>query len=518
MTTPLQTSPANGKQAILMAICLAALVLPMSFTGGSVATPFIGRTFDATPQDLAWITNAFMLSFGSLLMASGTLADRYGRKRLFTWGMSLFMVVSVLLASVQNIFWLDTLRAAQGVAAAAALSSGTAALAQEFEGHARTRAFSLLGTTFGVGLAFGPLLSGVLIEHLGWRAIFLSTALIAGLSLIFAIPRMRESRSDHEHGLDVTGLLTFSGMLVAFTIAVILAPEQGWSDPITLCLLAIAATFLLLFIVVENRASAPVLDLALFRFPRFIGVQILPIGTCYCYIVLIVLLPFRFIGVEGSSASEAGLIMMALSGPMLVVPLIAAFLTRWFSAGLLCGIGFLIAAAGLYWLSTEMVGNRFQIIAAMLLIGIGTGLPWGLMDGLAISVVPKERAGMAAGIFNTTRVASEGVALAITLAVLAALIAHQLGDRVSHSLTPGECRSIAQRLVMGDMAHAVTSVEQVSVGVLRACYLAGFNTLLQILSVFSVFSAAAALMFLGRLGSTNPKAQPITERGSHSPN
>ena len=518
MNIPLQTSPANGKQAILTAICLAALMLPMSFTGGAVATPFIGRTFDATPQDLAWITNAFMLSFGSLLMASGTLADRYGRKRLFTWGMSLFMVVSVLLASAQNIFWLDTLRAAQGVAAAAALSSGTAALAQEFEGHARTRAFSLLGTTFGVGLAFGPLLSGVLIEHLGWRAIFLSTALMAGLSLIFAIPGMCESRSDHEHELDVTGLLTFSGMLVAFTIAVILAPEQGWSGPVTLSLLTIAATFLLLFIVVENRANAPVLDLALFRFPRFIGVQILPIGTCYCYIVLIVLLPFRFIGVEGRSASESGLIMMALSGPMLIVPLIAASLTRWFSAGVLCGIGFLIAAAGLYWFSTEMVGNRFQIIAAMLLIGVGTGLPWGLMDGLAISVVPKDRAGMAAGIFNTTRVASEGVALAITLAVLAALIAHQLGDRLSHSLTPGECRRIAQRLVMGDMAHAVTSVKQISVDVLRACYLAGFNALLQILSVFSVFTAVAALMFLGRQEATNPKAQPITERGSHSPN
>src|SRR5476649_2884409 len=143
MNSATEPLPAHGRYSILAAICLAALVLPMSFTGGAVATPFIGQTFDAHPTELAWITNAFMLSFGSLLMAAGTLADLYGRKRLFLSGMLLFTGVSLLLAVAPGIVWLDILRGVQGVAAATALASGCAALAQEFDGHARTRAFSL---------------------------------------------------------------------------------------------------------------------------------------------------------------------------------------------------------------------------------------------------------------------------------------------------------------------------------------------------------------------------------------
>lgn len=481
------TDSASGRYAILAAICLAALVLPMSFTGGAVATPFIGQAFAAHPTQLAWITNAFMLSFGSLLMAAGTLADRYGRKRLFLGGMALFTGVSLLLTVAPGMLWLDVLRGIQGVAAATALASGCAALAQAFNGHARTRAFSLLGTTFGAGLAFGPLLSGWLIELWGWRAIFFATALLAGLSLLFAAPTLRESRDPQALQLDLAGVLTFSAMLVSLTTAIILAPQRGWASVTTGCLLAAAAVFLLLFILVEQRASQPMLDLRLFRFARFIGVQLLPIGTCYCYIVLVVLLPLRFIGVEGASASEAGLMMLALSAPMLVVPLLAATLTRWLSAGLLCALGLLIAASGLYGLSLVPLGQPLLTVVALLVIGMGTGLPWGLMDGLAISVVPTERAGMAAGIFNTTRVASEGVALAITVAVLSALVAHHLPADSSQDIA-----GVAQQLVMGDTRA------NLPLQLLRTAYIAGFNTLLQWLAGLTLFTAVVVFVFLSR--------------------
>ncbi len=490
------------RYAVLAAICLAALVLPMSFTGGAVATPFIGQTFNAPPTQLAWVTNAFMLSFGSLLMAAGTLADLYGRKRLFLWGITLFSVVCLLLAAAPGMLWLDVLRGVQGIAAAIALASGCAALAQEFDGHARTRAFSLLGATFGAGLAFGPVLSGLLIEQWGWRAIFLATALLAGLSLLFAAPTLRESRDPHALRLDVAGVVTFSGMLVTLTSALILAPEQGWGSSLIQALLVAAAVLLAVFIRVEQRASPPMLQLSLFRFPRFIGVQLLPIGTCYCYIVLIVLLPLRFIGIEGASAFDAGVMMLALSTPMLVVPIIAAALTRWLSAGVLCAIGLLIAAAGLYGLSLVKSAQPVQAAIAMLVIGVGTGLPWGLMDGLAISVVPKERAGMAAGIFNTTRVASEGVALAITVAVLSALVAHHL-----KASTAMDVSALAQQLVMGNTRQATAHVPLES---LRSAYLAGFNTLLQLLAGLTLLTGVVVFVFLGRRDITVVPA-PVLE-------
>lgn len=148
----------HGKTLVLLAVCLSAPVLPLAFSGGALATPAIGRDLGGAARALTWITNAFMLSFGSLLMAAGALADQFGRKRLFVSGLGGFIAMSLALGFVPSVAWLDALLALQGVAAAASLASGSAALAQEFDGHTRTRAFSMLGTSFGIGLAFGPLM------------------------------------------------------------------------------------------------------------------------------------------------------------------------------------------------------------------------------------------------------------------------------------------------------------------------------------------------------------------------
>lgn len=478
----------QGRYYVLGAICLAALVLPLSFTGGAVATPAISKAFNASPSAQTWITNAFMLSFGSLLMAAGTLADLYGRKRLFTLGLLLFVIVSLLLAYATSIIWLDVLRAVQGVAAAAALASGSAALAQEFEGHSRTRAFSLLGTTFGLGLAFGPMVSGTLIEKFGWRSIFVTTAILAGTALTAAVSKMRESKNPDAQQLDLPGVTSFSGILVFFTIGIILGPQTGWSSPPIVGLLIGTVTCTLAFVAIELCSKQPMIDLSLLKYPRFVGVQILPLGTCFCYIVLIVLLPFRLIGVEGVSPTQSGAFMLALSAPMLVVPLLAAWLTRWVSAGTLSGLGFLLAAAGLYVLSRTPIGDHLQLILAMMIIGIGAGFPWGLMDGLAVSVVPKEQAGMAAGIFNTTRVAGEGIALAISIAMLTTLVNNNL-LRLQPQSDNGE---LVRRLVMGDMSHS----KNLDHSLVLAAYQAGFSTLLLMLITFTVVSAGAAFFFL----------------------
>lgn len=150
------------------------------------------------------------------------------------------------------------------------------------------------------------------------------------------------------------------------------------------------------------------LDLSLFRYPRFVGVQLLPVATCACFVVLLVIIPLRLIGIAQLGAIEAGFIMLGLSAPMLVVPILATVLARHVAPGLISGIGLMVAALGLVWLSGFTAQDGSLIVLPMLVIGIGAGLPWGLMDGLSISVVPAERAGMATGIFSTVRVAGEG--------------------------------------------------------------------------------------------------------------
>lgn len=497
----------NGGPLVLGAVCLAALMLPLSFSAGAVATPAIGRDIGGSATALTWITNAFMLTFGSLLMAAGTLADRYGRKRVFMVGVATFTAFSMALGLAPSVWLIDLLRAGQGVGAAAALAGGSAALAQEFEGQARVLAFSLLGTTFGVGLAFGPVVTGLLIETVGWRAIFLTSAVVGATALLLGSARMRETRDPGAGNLDWLGAASFTATLAAFTVAMIASPTIGWRSPAMLALGVAFAVFLAAFALFELRTARPMLDLSLFRYRRFVGVQLIPIATCACFVVLLVIMPLRFIGIEGRSEIEAGFLMLALSAPMLVVPMAAAMLARRISSGVLSGVGLLVAAAGLIWLGLVEVGAGRYVIAPMLLIGAGSGLPWGLMDGLSVSVVPKERAGMATGIFGTVRVAGEGVVLAAVSAMLAALIAAALHH------VPGLSGTVlaqaGQHLAVGDLAGATALSDSLDSSTLHHAYQGAFAMLSWVLAGITTLCAIAVLILLARQDEADAAEAPV---------
>ena len=492
-TTLTGASTATRKLLVLLAVCLAAASMPLAFTGPAVGLTAIGRTLGGSPVALNWVTNAFMLAFGSSLMAAGSLADGYGRKRLFLIGLAGFAVFSLALAVAPDIVWFDLLRAAQGAAAAVAFSGGMAALAQDFDGPSRLKAFSFVGTSFGVGLAFGPVAAGAIIGAFGWPAIFL---LITGMALLaFSLGALvlRESRDPQSRGLDWPGALSFTAGLALFTFGVLEAPERGWSNPVVAGLLLAGLAIFALFCVIETRVGRPMLDLSLFRYPRFVGVQLLAAAPAYGFVVLLILLPVRFVGVEGMSEVMAGRMMIALSAPLLVLPVIAGFLTRWLTPAVICGTGLLVAATGLIWLSFVPAGGAsLAVLAPMAVIGIGISLPWGLMDGLAVSVVPKERAGMATGIFSTTRVAGEGVALAIVSAVLSGLTASHLRDAGVGS------SNAAQSLVTGNMEAAATALPAIAHGVLIEAYAGAFATLLLVLAAITVLTALVIFLFLGK--------------------
>lgn len=503
------SSSPTSKTPILIAICLAAIILPLSFVSGSIATPVISRELGGSAQALSWITNAFMLSFGCFLMAAGALADEIGRKKVFITGVSLFALFSGLIGFSSSLLWIDLMRAAQGVAAAAALAGGSASLAQEFEGRAQLRAFSLLGTSFGVGLAFGPFLAGLLIAHFGWRAVFLSSMVIALLSLSIGATRLRESTNPQAAGIDWPGTLSFTAMLASLTWALMAIPAEGAASMQVLGLLVLTVALLALFIAVEKRVRHPMLDLSLFRYARFMGVQALPLATAFAFVVLLVLLPMQFIGIAGMSEEQAGLMMMALSVPMLIVPLFAALLTRWISAGLVCTAGLLIAAVGLLWLSQAIASQTMMAaLLPMATIGIGIGLPWGLMDGLSISVVPKERAGMATGIFSTTRVAGEGIALAIVGAMLAGFVAQGI-TRIAPNATPDTAGLAVQRLATGDLHRALLALPDTHAAQLTALYAHAFYLLLLWLAAITCVSAVIVYAALCLKG--HPAKQVVRE-------
>lgn len=494
-------SKGRAKWLALLAVCLAAAAMPLTFTGTAVALPSIGRSLGGGPVALAWVTNAFMLAFGSTLMAAGALADGYGRKRIFLAGAGGFCVFSLGLLVVPNILLFDLLRAGQGLAAAAALSGGMAMLAQVFEGPSRFRAFGAVGTSFGVGLSLGPVSAGLMIAAFGWHSIFLAVVTFSGAAFVIGALVLEESRDPEAQGLDVPGAVGFTLALGLFTWGILLAPERGWGDAAVVTLLAVAALVFALFVVIEGRVARPMLDLSLFRYPRFVGVQLLAAAPAYGFVVLLILLPLRFIGIEGRGEVAAGTLMIALTAPLLVLPLVAGLLTGRLRPATICGVGLLVSAVGLLWLGRLPIGApTWATAVAMATIGVGIALPWGLMDGLAVSVVPKERAGMAAGIFSTTRVAGEGVALAVVFAVLSTLIA----GRLDATNPAGDVGLAAQRLAAGDVVQALSALPGADRAGLVALYGDAFSALLLLLTGITLVTALVVFLALGRGGEVVP--------------
>ena len=489
-----QHAQERSKWLVLSAVCLAGMMMPLSFTAPGIAIPAISKEFGGSTLALAWVVNAFILAFGSAVMAAGALADRFGRKRMFTWGIVAFGLTSLAQTFAPDLTTLIVLRTLQGIAAATAMAGGSASLAHEFDGPARTHAYSLLGTSFGVGLAIGPVWAGFLIEHMGWRAIFMTSVVISALVLIFGVPRMHESRDPGAKGVDVWGTLSFTALLLLLNLGIMQGPQTGWASLPTLALLVGALVCLVVFIQVERTHPRSMLDLALFRNRRFLGAQALPFGTAFSFVVPLILLPVRFIGVEGWDPVHAGLMMVPLAAPMLIVPFLAALLTRWFAAATLCLAGFVISTVALVWLSTVPPGSlATDFMWPMLLIGVGAGLPWGLMDDLAISVVARERAGMATGFFATVRVAGESVSLAITGAVLVGLLQAAVLRHLPGNVPVVD---LANTLAAGDVHQAGLAWQGVAHGQWLHIYGEAFHDMTLALAALTFVAGLLAFMTL----------------------
>lgn len=481
----------------LLAACLTGILIPLCFTGPAVVLPSISQELGGTAVQLNWVVNGYILTYGSAMMAAGSLTDTYGRKRVWLIGLALFALVTFAIPLAPTVGWIDGLRLLQGLGGAAAFAGAMSSLAQTFHGPIRTRVFSLLGTTFGIGLAFGPLAAGWLVEVAGWRWVFLATALIgvAGFGLVWA--SATESRDPQATGLDWPGAISFTAALTLFTYGILLAPEEGWRSASVVGSLLAATVLFVAFVRIERRVARPMLDLSLFGRARFVGVQVLAASPAFFFVTLIVMLPGRFIGIDGLGALEAGQMMIALAAPLLVVPFLAALLSRWFTSGVLSGVGLLLVAAGLVWLGQVLAGGAGPaLVAPLALIGIGIGLPWGLMDGMAVSVVEKERAGMATGIFNCVRVSADGIAIAVAGALLAFLIQGGLLGALGGA-DPAIVVEAANRAALGDLAQASALVTGEH-ALLLTTYDHAFRWVLYVLAAASALTALLVFALLGR--------------------
>ena len=255
----------------LIAVCAGIFMLLLDVTIVIVAQPSIQSGLHASFSDVQWTLDAYALTLASLLLTSGSLADRYGRKLLFTIGLAIFTAGSLLCGLAVNPLMLIVSRSGQGVGGAIMMATSLALLGHSFRGRERGVAFGIWGAVVGISSALGPVLGGVITTEWDWRGIFLVNIPVGVFALIVTIWRVEESRSDNATPPDWAGFAFLTLGLVSFVYGLIRSGETSWSNTGVIFCLAAGVVLLVAFGVVESRVAHPMFDLSLFRVPTFAG-------------------------------------------------------------------------------------------------------------------------------------------------------------------------------------------------------------------------------------------------------
>jgi EmrB/QacA subfamily drug resistance transporter len=488
-------------------------MLTLDVTSVGVALDSISEELNTSFAQLQWVLNAYNLTFGAFLLAAGSIADLWGRRRLFTIGVALFTAASLVCGLSQNPMMLNIARSTQGICAAFVLPSGSALIASTFlDSSERAKAFGLFGTSFGIGLAFGPVVGGFLTSAVSWRSIFFINVPIGLAVLALAVPKMCESKNPDATRVDILGVASFSISLFLLIYALINGPEVGWNSPQTLGTLIGAVVGVTLFITLERGQRYPMFDLELFSNPTFIAAQILPVVLAFGFLTPLIYLPLYFQGLKDYSPIQAGLAILPLTIPMAAVPALVGRLGTRFSVRGLVSVGLVLNAIGSLWVSVGIAGTeQITLLGAMLVISIGSGIVNGQADNLAVSVVSPERSGMASGIFNTMRLSGDAITIAAAGAILIGFTQKRLSDllwgtSVELHRSIGET---ANQLARGDISDASTAVsvgQEMFMEAARMSYLGALSNLFVIIACVSFIGAVLMLTLIRSQDMFSPSA------------
>ncbi|MFI0418939.1 MFS transporter [Spongiactinospora sp. 9N601] len=388
----------------LAAVLLGFLALPMLMSGTTVALPQIGADLHASGPALQWVLVGYFLAASSLMLVAGSLGDLFGRRRIFAIGAVIYTTGAGISALAHDIVLLNAARTLSGMGAAGVLAGGGAILGATFTGTARTRAFAATGTTAGIGLAAGPALSGALVDSLGWRTTFAAFAAV-GLVLGAATWFMPESRAADRHRIDLPGTLTLIGALALVMFGINQAAAAGWGEAQVFGPIGAGLLLLVAFTRIEHRSPHPVLDLSMLRDRRFMAWSLAGLFVVAGPAGVEVYLPVYLQGAGTSSARSAGLSMLMLTAPVLLLPQVAArLINRGIPPRRLITLSLLLIAAGNAWLTVlHPAITTLELLGPLATIGIGLGLGAGLADAQALNQVGADRIGMATGLLNTIR-------------------------------------------------------------------------------------------------------------------
>jgi EmrB/QacA subfamily drug resistance transporter len=486
----------------LGAVCVATFMLLLDITVVNTALPAIQKDLGGSFADLQWVIDAYALSLAALVLTAGSLADRLGRRRVFAIGLGVFSLASLLCALAPDPTFLNIARALQGVGGAIMFAVSLALVAQEFPaGPERGMAMGIYGATIGIAVAIGPLVGGLLTDGLGWEWVFLINVPIGIAAIAVTYWKLAESRDPNATRIDWGGLLSFSSALFLLVLGLVRGNDEGWGSPVIVSMLIGAGLLLAAFVAIEQRVSEPMLPLSLFRRRAFTGVQLAAFAVSGSMFALFLYLTLYLQSYLGYSPIDAGLRYLPITIASFIVAPMAGLALARVQARWLMSAGLALTGVGLLLMGGLGVDSEWTaLLAGFVISGIGVGLLNPVIADVALSVVPKERSGMAAGINDTFRQVGIAVGIAAWGAIFLGAGASKTQEVAGNAISGDEARGLVEATSSGALPQAVGNLPQnVQAKVQSAAeqgFLHGLNEILLFGALLAFAGAAAALWMI----------------------
>jgi EmrB/QacA subfamily drug resistance transporter len=492
------------KPLILVSLLLAAFVINLDTTIVNVALPTLVRDLHASNSQLQWVVDAFNLLFAGSVLAMGSLSDRFGRKGMLLAGLSVFGLASLAGGLMDDPGQLIAARAVMGIGAAMVFPATLSLLTNVFtERRERALAIGLWGAITGAAIALGPIVGGWLLEFSDWRSIFFAmtpVAVIAGVLVAGYVPTSRDPRAP---GTDGAGFALSTAMIGLLVYSIIEAPNYGWGSARTLASFALTAALAVAFVIWERRTEQPMLDLSLFRNPRFTAASASVAISFFALSGFIFLVTQYFQFLKGYGPLSTGVRLLPVASFVAISSILGARLAVRVGTKLVVASGLLSMAAFYLWVTTTSETTGYGTIAAqMIVLGTGMGLTSAPATEAIMGVVPRAKAGVGSAVNDATRLLGGTLGVAVIGSVYASLYTSRLTDALPAGLPAGDAQTAhgslgAALTVGGQVAQAGHPALAAAIhDAASTAFFDGFHTANYVAAGVAAAGALIALMLL----------------------
>ena len=500
---------------ILAVLCLSVLLVVVDNTIVNVALPTISRDLHASTEALQWIVDGYTLAFAGLLLVGGNLGDRLGRRRFLQTGLVLFGLTSIGAALSQNSGELIAARAAMGAAAALIYPATLALLNNVFTNQReRATAIGIWSAVSGLAVAIGPVSGGVLLRHFSWSSVFYVNVPLVVVALIAGRLLLPESRDPRAGRFDPLGALLSAAGITLLTWTIIEAPRHGWGSATTIGGLLGAGVILTAFAWWQVRRPDPMLDVRLFRNPRFSAASVSIALAFFGLFGFIFMITQYFQVVRGFDPLRAGLATLPFAVVTAAFSPVAIMLMRRFGTKLIVTAGLLLMSGGFVVAATTEVDSSYwgKIVIAMSLMASGLALTTSPATEAIMGALPPEKAGAGSAVNDTTREVGGTLGVAIIGSVMnSAYGSHVLAALTGLGAPAAVAHQAGQSVVAGVItaAHFPAGLQAAAAGAVREAFITGVQ---HGSIVAALATAVAALFALAFVPARARAAEPALSR------